>query len=106
MAAKAAPVRDSVFISPPWLKAMIPPDWMHAAEQLLAIQKKYGVSNEDMERFVSIGATAPVPLVAAVEKFAAGDWIIEMREGHVHVSEKNPVIVPTAGQVSKFGKAS
>lgn len=100
------PFRETVSIRPSWLKAMIPVDWMQAAERLLEIQNQYVVSAEDMERFISIGSAAPVPLVAAVEKFANGEWIIEVDpvSNVVHVKDANPIITPKAGEVSKFGK--
>lgn len=103
---KGIPFRETISIRPSWLKAMIPVDWMKAAEALLDIQLKYTVSAEDMERYISIGAAAPVPLVVAVENFANGTWVIEIDpvSNAVHVKDANPIVLPNAGDVSRFGK--
>jgi hypothetical protein len=93
-------------IKPSWLLKTIHPEWVKLAERLCQIQVAHNVSHEDMSLYIDVASGAPIPFVIAVEKLAKGDWIIEIDETTkmVNVKDAHPIIIPTAGEVSKFKK--
>ena len=100
---------ETPMISPPWLGAMIPANWMAAAIELCQIQAEYNVPAESMEIWINLAQASPIPLVDTIRNFAKGDWIIEVvnhpdgSKGY-NVKDKNPILIPNQAEINLLGK--